>query len=118
MSFRQKTILIPGKLKGLFFRWRVDRIIPIHLLSFTAHAAELSKWISKHKKGCENDFYSRKFQYNKRELLFEKIINTQELDAAIDYFEFGVSKGRRSIFSSLDVICLQLYNYLHSHFYC
>ncbi len=93
MSFRQKTIFIPGKLKGLFFRWRLDRLVPVHLLSFTAHMAALSRWISKYKKECENDFYSRKFQYDKRELLFEQVIASENLDSSIDYLEFGVSKG-------------------------
>ena len=84
---------IPGKLKGLFFVCRLDRLVPSDVLSFLAHLAELSKWISKHKKGCENDFYTIDFNYSKRELLYEQVIKDYELDTSIDYLEFGVSRG-------------------------
>ena len=84
---------LPGKLKGLFFLIRLDIIIPVKLLSFTAYVAELSKWIAVNKKRCENDFYSLKFKYNKRETLYETIITKFDLDSAIDYFEFGVARG-------------------------
>ncbi len=93
MSFRERTAKVPGKLKGYFFRLRLDRIVPSHLMKFTAHMAELSKWIAKYKGTCENDFYSHKFVYTKRESLFERVIVAENLDADIDYFEFGVSKG-------------------------
>jgi hypothetical protein len=93
MSFRTLTNKIPGKLKGLFFYLRVDRIIPVHLLLFTGHMAELSRWIAKNKKVGKHDFYSRKFEYDKREGLFEHVITTENLDTNVDYFEFGVSKG-------------------------
>lgn len=55
--------------------------------------AELSKWISKHKKSCNNDFYTSSFKYRKRELLYEQVIVDYGLDANIDYLEFGVSRG-------------------------
>lgn len=84
---------IPAKLKGIFFVCRLDRLVPAHLLNFIAHMAELSKWISKHKKNCENDFYTRKFNYKKRESLYEKVLTDCNLDTNIDYLEFGVSKG-------------------------
>ena len=93
MSFRKIMILIPGKLKGLFFICRMDMLVPIYLFQFFAHLAELSKWISKHKKDCKNDFYTIKFNYKKREFLYEQVITTYKLDTNIDYLEFGVSKG-------------------------
>lgn len=95
MIFSKRLIKmrIPGKMKGLFFVCRFDRIMPAHLLKFFAYMAELSKWISKHKKVCKNDFYTRKFDYKKRELLYEQVITDCELDTNIDYLEFGVSKG-------------------------
>jgi len=93
MSFKEKMIRMPGKLKGLFFVSRIDRLVPIYLLHFVAHLAELSKWIAEHKKDCENDFYSNKFNYKKRESLYERVIKTYNLDTNIDYLEFGVSTG-------------------------
>ena len=93
MNFRKRMIRIPGKLKALFFVCRLDRLVPAHLLNFTAHMAELSKWISKQKKTCKNDFYTRTFDYKRRESLYEQVITDCNLDINIDYLEFGVSKG-------------------------
>ncbi len=86
-------VRIPGKLKGLFFVCRIDRLVPIQLFDFIAHIAGLSKWISEHKHSCKNDFYTQTFNYKKRESLYEQVINTCNLDTNIDYLEFGVSKG-------------------------
>lgn len=93
MIFIKKGSKLPGKLKGLFFVCRLDKFIPINLFTFLAHTADLSKWISKNKKECPNDFYSKTFQYNKRESLYEQIITDHTLDSNIDYLEFGVSTG-------------------------
>jgi len=94
MNLKNKTIRrIPGKIKGLFFVLRMDRFIPAHIFNFFAHIAELSKWISIHKKNNKNDFYSFSFDYSRRESLYEQIIKEHNLDSNIDYIEFGVSKG-------------------------
>lgn len=93
MNLKHKIIRLPGRLKGLFFYFRGDRFIPIHLFMFFAHLASLSRWISINKKKCENDFFTRKFNYKKRELLYEQVITEFNLDTNIDYLEFGVSKG-------------------------
>jgi len=93
MNLKKKMIRLPGTLKGLFFYFRGDRIIPVHLFVFLAHLASLSRWIYKNKKTCKNDFYNRKFNYEKRELLYEQVITEYNLDTNIDYLEFGVSKG-------------------------
>lgn len=84
---------LPSKLKGIFFVLRMDRVIPAHLFNHLSHMASLSRWIAKNKRECKNDFYSRKFAYNKREELFEQVVVKHKLDASIDYLEFGVSKG-------------------------
>jgi hypothetical protein len=53
----------------------------------------LSKWISRNK-NCEYcDFYKYKFDYSQRKNLYDYVITSQNLDTAIDYFEFGVAKG-------------------------
>jgi len=84
---------IRGKLKGLFFLLRLDIFVPRKIYSFFSHFADLSKWIAKHKKCAYNDFYSWKFEYNKREGLHEHVITKENLDSEIDYLEFGVSTG-------------------------
>jgi len=72
----------------------MDRLVPIKLFYFIAHMAKLSKWIAINKKKCKNDFYTIKFNYNKRESLYEQVINDFNLNTNIDYLEFGVAKGR------------------------
>lgn len=89
----KKTIRIRGKLKGVFFLLRLDRFIPAQLFHFFANIADLSKWIANNKEGIYSDFYSYKFSYLKREELYEYVIKTQNLEAGVDYLEFGVSKG-------------------------
>jgi hypothetical protein len=81
------------KLKSLFFLLQLHHIIPSHLLKFFGHLAELSKFINKHKNIAYSDFYSNKFDYKKRNDLFEYIIKKEVLETKIDYLEFGVSKG-------------------------
>ncbi len=84
---------MPGKLKGIFSVCRLDRFVPVRLFKFLAHMAELSQWISNHKKNCENDFYTGAFNYKKRESLYEQVITDCNLETNIDYLEFGVARG-------------------------
>jgi hypothetical protein len=65
-------------------------------LHIIANTLVLSKWIrQQNKKKLEfNDFFSWKRDYNKREKLYEYVVNRQQLDLmTIDYLEFGVSTG-------------------------
>ncbi|MFD3000591.1 class I SAM-dependent methyltransferase [Pontibacter toksunensis] len=80
-------------LKGLFLKLRLDHLIPIHIFEFLALSAKLSKWVSQHSNIGFCDFYTSKFYHQKRFELYEYLIQTQHLDLAIDYFEFGVSRG-------------------------
>ncbi len=93
MGIIKRGSRLPGKLKGLFFVCRMDRLVPIKACNFLAHIAALSKWISINKKKCKNDFYTRNFIYKNREVLYEQVINEFNLNTNIDYLEFGVSKG-------------------------
>jgi len=88
-----KKINIRSIFKSLFFRLRLDIFIPSGFLIFIGHMAKLSKWIHRNKNIEFCDFPTSKFIYTKRESLFKHIIATQQLDSAIDYLEFGVSKG-------------------------
>ena len=89
----RRLMFLRGKLKGLFFFFHGHRFFSAHLFSFIGSMAGLSKWIQQHKKLAHTDFYSFKFDYSRREQLFEHVIKQEGLDSAIDYLEFGVSKG-------------------------
>ena len=82
-----------GKLKALFFVLGLYRLVPSYLFKFFGRLAELSKFVHKHKNIAYSDFYSSKFDYKKREKLFEYVIEKEGLDTNVDYLEFGVSTG-------------------------
>jgi O-methyltransferase len=84
---------IRGKLKGYFFIMKLHRMIPFKILRFFSQMGELSKWISNHKNISYSDFYSSKFDYSKRYLLYSYILEKEITGIPVDYFEFGVSKG-------------------------
>ena len=52
----------------------------------------LSKWVSQNKNIAFNDFPS-KWDYNKRTELYRYILEKEELNADINYLEFGVADG-------------------------
>lgn len=83
-----------AKLKALFFALRLHIFIPSNLYIFLGNLASLSRFVQKHKKDGMCDYYSPKFDYHKREKLYEYVIDKYKLnDESIDYLEFGVSKG-------------------------
>lgn len=82
-----------GIFKGICFKLRVHYFIPVYLFNFSGHISKLSKWIHKHKHIAYSDFYSYKFNYNKRFDLYSYILEKECINE-IDYFEFGVAQGR------------------------
>lgn len=83
-----------AKLKAIFYILHLHYFIPSNIYFFLGNLAGLSRFVHKFKKEGFCDYYSSKFDYNKREKLYEHVINTQSLnDSPIDFFEFGVSKG-------------------------
>jgi hypothetical protein len=83
-----------AKLKALFFIFRLHYFIPSNLYFFIGNLAGLSRFVHKHKKDGMCDYYSAKFDYHKREKLYEYVIDKFKLnDESINYLEFGVSKG-------------------------
>ena len=81
-----------GKLKGLFFVLRLHYLTPSKIMIFLGHLAQLSRFVHKNKKIAYTDFYTSKFDYKRREDLYRYVIEKEDL-SAIDYLEFGVSKG-------------------------
>jgi O-methyltransferase len=88
-----KPIRIPGKVKGFFFLLRLHYLVPVRAFKFLANISDLSSWISKNRECPFNDFYTFKFDYSRREELYEHVIKTENLEEGFDYLEFGVAKG-------------------------
>jgi O-methyltransferase len=81
------------KLKGLFFVFKLHRIVPHWLFGFVSMMGAISKWISNQKNIEFNDFYTTRFNYAKRNDLYTYLIDKEGLNGPIDFLEFGVSKG-------------------------
>lgn len=88
-------ISIIRKTKWWFYRFRLHNLIePISpILLNLAYLSKVSKWISRNRNIAFNDFYSPKWDYNKRYKLYEFVFGSKKLDQAITYLEFGVSGG-------------------------
>ncbi len=87
------SIRLLGKLKGVFFRFNLHLLFPVKNLIFMGYLCNLSKWIDTYRKIAFSDFYTYKFDYNKRYQLYAHVIDKENITADIDYLEFGVSKG-------------------------
>jgi O-methyltransferase len=92
MSFKISLI---RKTKWLFYKWKLHRIIePFSgILLNLAYLSKVSAWIEKNRNIPFNDFYSPKWDYNKRYGLYDYVFKNSNLDKPITYLEFGVSGG-------------------------
>ena len=79
-----------GKLKGVFFLFRLHRIFSADIFEFIAYITRLSKWINKYAHAGYSDYYSSNLNNNKREELYAHVLEEEKLNDAIDYIEFGV----------------------------
>lgn len=62
---------------------------------FFSNTIGLSRWISAQEKAGLNDFYTVHRSADKREQLYQQVIDTQSIHGQpIDYFEFGVFGGK------------------------
>ncbi len=82
------------KFKALFTRFKLHILIePISgALLNLAYISKFSKWASSQQIPY-NDFYSSKWDYNKRFKLYKHINDEYIKNNAIDYLEFGVASG-------------------------
>ena len=89
------NISIIRKFKANFLRLNLHFLIEpfSSFLLNLIYLSKISKWKTEHKQIKFNDFYSKKWDYNKRYELYTYLIKSEKLDEAIDYMEFGVSKG-------------------------
>lgn len=84
------------KTKSLFMKWRLHGIVEpfTGFMTNLTHMSKLSKWRRKTKVTGYNDWYQSKWDYNRREKLYEAVINQEGVgSSSIDYFEFGVCGG-------------------------
>jgi O-methyltransferase len=84
------------KTKSLFMKWRLHGIVEpfTGFMQNLTYMSKLSKWRRKAKVTGYNDWYQRKWDYNRREILYDALINQEQVNILpIDYFEFGVAGG-------------------------
>jgi O-methyltransferase len=77
-------------------KWRLHGIFGpfTGFMTNLTYMSKLSKWRRKTKVNGYNDWYQRKWDYNRREKLYEAVIDQEGVGSlAIDYFEFGVAGG-------------------------
>lgn len=82
------------RFKRFYYFLRLHKITPSRVFGFSSQIAQMSRWIQKHRDIDYNDFPDRKFDYNKRYDLYSYIIEKENLNTDIDYFEFGVFQGK------------------------
>lgn len=82
------------RFKWAFYSLKLHYLIPTKMFGFLSQIAKTSKWIHAHKDIRFNDFPTRSFDYNRRYDLYSEIIKNEQLNKAIDYFEFGVFQGK------------------------
>jgi hypothetical protein len=84
------------KAKSLFLKWNGHILVkPFENVFLNgAYMSAMSHWRKKHPVTGYNDFYQRKWDYNRRYNLYEAVSKGEGLGiSAIDYFEFGVGGG-------------------------
>jgi len=84
------------KTKSLFMKWRLHGVVEpfAGFMQNLTYMSKLSKWRRKTKVTGYNDWYQRKWDYNRREKLYDAVINQEQVNVLpIDYFEFGVAGG-------------------------
>ena len=72
---------------------RMHKVFPADIFEFIAYLTRLSKWINKYAHTGYSDYYSSNLVNNKREDLYTHVLKEENLNAAVDYLEFGVSRG-------------------------
>lgn len=83
------------KIKSNFIRFKLHALVePLANVSLNlAYLSKISKWVRQQKPIKHNDFYSHKWDYNKRYNLYKFLLEEEKLTGRINYLEFGVSHG-------------------------
>jgi hypothetical protein len=90
----KKLLWFIRKSKSLFIKQKLHFIVEPMAGFFLSlsYMSKLSKWVDTAEKPRFNDFYGKRYDYNKRYALYKHIIESEKIDR-IDYLEFGVSQG-------------------------
>jgi O-methyltransferase len=90
----KNLLWIARKLKALYIKFRLHILFEpfSNILLLLSYMSKISKFINKTDKPKYNDFFSVKYNYDKRYDLYKYIIESEKLDE-ICYLEFGVSQG-------------------------
>ena len=88
-------ITLIRKTKWAFYRFKLHLIFePVSGFLLTlGYMSKVSAWISRNRNIAFNDFYSPKWDYNKRYGLYDHVLQSKGLGGEICYLEFGVSGG-------------------------
>lgn len=84
------------KAKSLFLKWNLHKLVqPFNTsLGNLVSMGDMSAWRKQHPVKGYNDFYQKKWDYQRRYTLYEAIALQEGLSAGpVDYFEFGVAGG-------------------------
>lgn len=87
-------LFIIRRTKGIFLKLQLHKIFNPAFFYNLAYLARLSKWRKSIKAPEYNDFYTNHFISERREKLFDYILNKEHLDSEIYYIEFGVAFGK------------------------
>ncbi|HTL83019.1 MAG TPA: class I SAM-dependent methyltransferase [Bacteroidia bacterium] len=84
------------KTKTGFMRMKLHGIVkPFEgFMMNLVYLSKMSRWRAKAGKPKLNDFYSRKWDYNKRYNLYDFLVKEEQLTGPINYLEFGVAAGK------------------------
>ncbi|PCH65148.1 MAG: hypothetical protein COC01_10290 [Bacteroidetes bacterium] len=90
----KKKIRIVKKCKAYFIRFKMHRVLGpfANLMIFTGYLSKLSKWVEQNKIPFD-DFYNNKVLHKNRTELYQHLCDTQGLDKAICFMDFGVGYG-------------------------
>jgi hypothetical protein len=82
-------------LQHAFVRWRLHRFVePFErFLNRLLCRAAFSRWRCQHTVLGPNDFFQPGFSQDRRYGLYQHVLESEGLDQAIDYLEFGVATG-------------------------
>jgi len=83
------------KIKALFLKWNLHIVfLPFWSLFINlAYLSKLSRWRKDLPKLQFDDFYNKKVDYGDRFKLHSFVLNSENLNSSINYFEFGVADG-------------------------
>ncbi|PCI99388.1 MAG: hypothetical protein COB15_04190 [Flavobacteriales bacterium] len=89
----EKKIKRIRRAKYYLYKYGIHRFFPANKLNFLGHLSALSEWISTHNELKYSTFPTKEFVYKNRLGLYDFIVKNEIRQEAIDYLEFGVSRG-------------------------